>query len=294
MCGIFVTTRPELWRTSIESVLDSLKARGPDANGVWLSPSGRALLLHTRLAIVGLGAEGAQPSANSRTALTYNGEIYNYRSLANEEERSRPLSDTQVLHRLLESEGPQVCDRLRGMYAFAYWDETDGSLTVARDPWGIKPLYILTHAGGGVSVSSELPALLLHADGQRVDPVGVAQYVAFGHTGPDVTLFENIRKLAPGLSMTFRSDGSVSTRVIDQASEFGRLGLEEALEDSVEAHFVADVDVGVFQRWPRLDPRGRVCPQAKFRAADVHHLVPSGLSDRRGTTCSPQCPAARH
>jgi asparagine synthase (glutamine-hydrolysing) len=246
MCGIFATTRPDLWKHLIPRVTEALRHRGPDSEGVWESPSGRALLLQTRLSIVGLGSEGYQPSVHPATALVVNGEIYNYRDLADAEQLTGPLSDTQVLHRRLDAEGPPVCDRLRGMYAFAYWNEADGSLTIGRDPWGIKPLYILRHPSGGVTVCSELPPLNIHPDGRDFDETGVAQYIAFGHTGPEHTVFANITKAAIGTSTTLRPGKTPVERRIDQRGHFESLSLEAALEDSIAAHFVADVEVGVF------------------------------------------------
>ena len=245
MCGIFATTRPDLWRALVPEVLNRMVHRGPDANGVWESPSGRCLLIHTRLSIVGLGHEGDQPSVHERTALTYNGEIYNYRQLADADQLAGPLSDTQVIHRMIDRDGIASADKFRGMYAFAYWDEATGSLTVARDPWGIKPLYVLTHPSGGITVSSELPPLLLHSDGRSLDEAGVAQYVAFGHTGPERTFYANIEKLPPGTSLTVTGSRR-SSRTIDQLSGYSALPLEQAIDNSIEAHFVADVEVGVF------------------------------------------------
>jgi asparagine synthase (glutamine-hydrolysing) len=220
--------------------------RGPDAQGVWESPSSRALFVQTRLSIIGLGSEGDQPSVHPGTTLVINGELYNYRELADADQLAGPLSDTQVVHRLLERDGLVACDRFRGMYAFAYWNESTGAFTIGRDPWGIKPLYVLRHPSGGVTVSSILPSLLLCDDGRRIDPVGIAQYVAFGHTGPDVTCYANITKLAPGTTATYHADGRVTTTTIDQLSSYNAQSVEDALLDSVEAHFIADVEVGVF------------------------------------------------
>ena len=103
MCGIFATTRPDLWRSKIPEVLRLfLKHRGPDAEGVWESPDGEVLLAHTRLAMIGLGSEGDQPATlRSRHALTFNGEIYNYRGLASGLGGDAAVSDTQTLLRLL-------------------------------------------------------------------------------------------------------------------------------------------------------------------------------------------------
>ena len=245
MCGIFATTRPELWESQVEQLLVRMKHRGPDGHGAWTSPSGRVMLLQTRLSIVGLGHEGDQPSIRETSGLTFNGEIYNYRELADANQPLEQLSDTQVFHRILTKEGAAGCDRLRGMFAFAFWNETTGEITYGRDRWGIKPLYVLEHQGGGVSLASELPPLLLHPDAQELDPVGLAQYVAFGHTGPKVTLYRNIRKAEPGVIETRSANGTVRRR-IDQMPDTPTLSMEDAMANTVAAHHVADVEVGLF------------------------------------------------
>ena len=250
MCGVFATTRPDLWRPHVPEILNRLHHRGPDASGVWESPDGRVLMAHTRLSIIGLDGSGAQPavSADGRVTLVYNGEIYNYRDLGRDLGQGAPCSDTAVLADLIASSGATVASRLRGMYAFVSWDATTGTLSAARDPYGIKPLYLLRHSGGGVTLCSEIPPLLL-AERRDVDPAGLALYLAFGHTGPSLTMFERITKILPGTVTQWRSTphGAVSehvSRIGPVTVEASTLGL--ALEDSVRSHLVADVEVGVF------------------------------------------------
>ena len=214
MCGIFATTRPDLWRSRIPEVLRLLQHRGPDADGVWESPDGEVLLAHTRLAIIGLGSEGDQPATLcSQHALTFNGEIYNYRELAVGLGGDAAISDTQTLLRLLARDGTSALPRLRGMYALGWWDASRRTLVAARDPWGIKPLYQLDHEGGGVTLCSELGPLTLLAEARRINPVGLAQFLAFGHTLPSATLFERIRKVPAGtvVAWTIGPDGRIST-----------------------------------------------------------------------------------
>jgi asparagine synthase (glutamine-hydrolysing) len=258
MCGVFATTRPDLWRAHVPEILTRLHHRGPDANGVWEAPDGSVLMVHTRLSIIGLDASGAQPatSADGRVTLVYNGEAYNYRELAAGLARQVGRSDTAVLAELVATEGPEAASRVRGMFAFVAWDATTRTLSAVRDAYGIKPLYLLRHPEGGVTLCSEVPPLLLGGP-RRVDPFGVVHYLAFGHTGPTATMFEHITKVPPGAVMQWRAlpGGAMA----EQASRIGpapagtpgdddcsATGTAAALDDSVRSHLVSDVEVGIF------------------------------------------------
>src|SRR5579859_5409040 len=133
MCGIFATTRPDVWNPLLGRVLGILRHRGPDASGSWLSPDGSVLLAHTRLEVIGLGAAGAQPahSADGSLAVTYNGEIYNYRQQGGLMGLTAVTSDTQVLCELLRRNGASGLGDLRGMFAFVAWDEERQTLAAA-------------------------------------------------------------------------------------------------------------------------------------------------------------------
>src|SRR5205809_1773009 len=124
------------------------RRRGPDGGGVWSSADGRIALGHRRLAIIDTGPHGAQPmsDATGRWTITFNGEIYNYRELRHELERLSYVfhtsSDTEVLINAIAHWGEAALRKLRGMYAFALWDASERELWLARDPYGIKPLYV--------------------------------------------------------------------------------------------------------------------------------------------------------
>lgn len=204
------------------------------------------LLAHTRLAIVGLGPEGVQPRVGRHSALTYNGEIYNHAQIARSLGGEPPACDTETLHRLLEGEGVQGLAQLDGMFAFAWWDIRSRRLVFARDRWGIKPLYLMRHDDGGMSVASELSVFaLLHP---RPDPHGVAHYLAFGHTSSSVTVYERVSKVAPG------SHAEVLIKPGRHQVRWGRSpslpeftgSLEVAVKKSVSDQFMADVPVGLF------------------------------------------------
>jgi len=251
VCGIFASTAPDMWCGRHAEILGLLRHRGPDGRGQVL-PADGPLLIHTRLAIIGLGAEGVQPatSADASTTLVYNGEIYNFRALAARTPRPAASSDTQVLADLLARDPRPALGSLRGMWAFAAWHAGRRELLAARDPFGIKPLYALHHADGGVTLSSELPPLLLSNEVAELDEQGLSQYLALGHTGPTRTVYREITKLLPGRLYRWRrpTGGGPWAMCVEQAlPEPGSvLDVDAALNDSVAAHLVADVEVGCF------------------------------------------------
>jgi asparagine synthase (glutamine-hydrolysing) len=253
VCGIFATTRPDLWDDRVPEILSLLRHRGPDGEDIWRSGDG-PFLGHTRLAIIGLTPEADQPltSADGSLTITFNGEIYNYVEIAADLGIPDAGSDTRVLVETLRRWGVEGLQRLRGMYAFLAWDQRLGRLIAGRDPWGIKPLYVLHHAGGGVTLASEIPPLLLLPEARTIDPAGLGTYLSFGHTGQTVTMFQRIRKVAPGSAWEWRrqNDGRWEARAfrigehtVDPSLE---RALADAVDDSVAAHLVADVEVGVF------------------------------------------------
>ena len=174
MCGITVlfahgpraaaVNREELARINAAMI-----PRGPDGDGSWLSEDGRVGLAHRRLAIIDLSDAAAQPMrladspAGRELRITYNGEIYNYRALKSELEaegrRFRTDSDTEVILHLFDRDGPAMVEKLRGMFALAIWDGDDRSLFLARDPFGIKPLYVADD-GATLRAASQVKALV--------------------------------------------------------------------------------------------------------------------------------------
>ncbi|MFZ1537833.1 MAG: asparagine synthetase B, partial [Chromatiaceae bacterium] len=152
MCGLaaifaYHAEAPPVDEAELLRMRERMMARGPDGAGLWVSDEHRVGLAHRRLAIIELSALGAQPmvSQDGRFHIVFNGEIYNYQTLRHELEgggyRFRSHSDTEVLLALFGALGPAMLGRLRGMFAFAIWDAWEQSLFVARDAYGIKPLY---------------------------------------------------------------------------------------------------------------------------------------------------------
>ncbi len=233
--------------------------RGPDSDGIF--EGGQAVLAARRLSIIDLDG-GRQPITNEdgSVVVVQNGEIYNYRELRAELERSghrfATASDTEVLVHLYEQHGDAFLERLRGMFALAIWDSRQRRLLLARDRFGIKPLYYGI-ADGAISFASELKAMLeVPGFSRAIDPRAVSAFLAFNSIPAPLTIFASARKLPPGCSLVWR-EGEVReeryARPTPVPASEARSGppdalaaeLRETLRDSVRAHLVADVPVGV-------------------------------------------------
>ncbi len=190
-----------------------MRSRGPDGAGVWIAEDGRVGLAHRRLAIIDVGESGAQPmeDVSGRLRIVFNGEIYNYQSLRADLEgrgyRFRSHSDTEVLLNLYAERGAGMLRLLRGMYAFAIWDAGDRRLFLARDPFGIKPLYY-ADTEGTLRFASQTKAILSGgAVAREPDPAGHVGFMLWGSVPEPYTLFKPIRALPPGSYMTVDRDG---------------------------------------------------------------------------------------
>jgi len=260
MCGLAGILRldddaPPIDPDDLARCRDAMRARGPDGEGLWIAPSGRVGLAHRRLAILDLSDAGLQPMADAsgRYRVVLNGEIYNFRELRAElgaaGVRFRSQSDTEVLVELWARHGTDTMARLRGMYAFAMWDDRDRELVLARDPYGIKPLYYSV-AGGRMRFASQVRALELARDvPDDVEPAGLVGFLLWGSVPEPWTLRRAVRAVPAGHYVVARA-GRVGPPVAHY--DFGRLpepGAADpavALEDSVRAHLVSDVPVAVF------------------------------------------------
>jgi asparagine synthase (glutamine-hydrolysing) len=214
MCGIAGIAGGTPGRPVLEAMLSALEHRGPDDRGVHVG-DGVALGM-TRLAIIDL-VSGRQPmsSEDGAATLVFNGEIYNFRAvragLEARGQRFRTGSDTEVLLRAWQLDGARCVERLRGMFAFAVWDARRGTLFLARDRMGKKPLYYWQ--GDGVLVfASEIKALLGHpGPGRAVDWPAFHHYLAYGYTPAARSAFAGIAKLPPGHTAVLEA-GALSTR----------------------------------------------------------------------------------
>ncbi len=270
MCGVagifrYLEGAPPVDREDLLRMREQMLHRGPDGAGLWVSPDGLCGLAHRRLAIIDLSEAGAQPMLDPETgnAIVFNGEIYNYLALRAELEARgavfRSRSDTEVLLHLWRIFGEKMVERLRGMFAFALWDARDRRLFLARDPLGIKPLY-LADDGKTLRFASQVKALI--AGGVPAEPsaAGMAGFFLWGHVPEPWTWAEAVKALPAGSTLSVSIDGPVPSprRYFDlreeilRAEEQGAQAKEllpealDAVADSVRHHLVADVPVGVF------------------------------------------------
>jgi asparagine synthase (glutamine-hydrolysing) len=202
--------RPEQLRSLTLAMREALRHRGPDDAGLWQSNDGLVCLGHRRLAIVDLRPEGRQPLLNEdgSVAVTFNGEIYNYRALTRRLEaaghRFATRTDTETLCHLFEGDPDRAVADLEGMFAFAVWRSHSRELVLARDPLGKKPLYY-GMANGLLAFASELTALeQVPGLCTAIDKVGVQHYLLLQFVHPPYTIYQACRKLAPGSILRVR------------------------------------------------------------------------------------------
>lgn len=272
MCGIngifaYGPMAPQIDPAEALRTRDAMFRRGPDGAGLWQSDDRRVCLAHRRLAIIDLSELGAQPmvSEDGRYAVTFNGEIYNYRELRDEllgmGVRFRSHSDTEVLLHLYRRDGEAMLGRLRGMFAFAIWDASKHQLFLARDPYGIKPLYY-SDDGATFRFASQVRALLASgAVVNELDPGGMVGYFLWGSVPEPLSLYRDIRLLSAGSSVRidvrgagpvrrYWEIGDVITASMEAASAIPvgseREFFKAAMRDSLQAHLIADVQVGAF------------------------------------------------
>jgi asparagine synthase (glutamine-hydrolysing) len=241
----------------IGTMLDMIRHRGPDDEGVYLSP--RIGLGHARLSIIDL-TSGHQPLSNEDGTIwiVFNGEVYNFRELRNfllgKGHVFKTQTDTEVIVHLYEELGLQCVEKLRGMFAFALWDENAQTLFLARDRVGIKPLYY-SLSDKAIVFASEIKAILADpAINRELAPEIVDRFLTFLYVPGENTLLQGIHKLAPGHYLLARNGKAEIRQYWDlrflKPSE--SLSLKDAeeellslLSEVVELHMIADVPVGV-------------------------------------------------
>ncbi len=270
MCGIvgaltfdgssFTITKPYITR-----MRDTMRHRGPDGEGLWISNDGAVGFGHRRLSIIDLSKSANQPMSNETGScwLTFNGEIYNHASIRAElvglghRHWKTDHSDTEVIVRAFEEWGIACLERFRGMFAIGLWDDKSKYLWLARDRIGVKPLYYSIHHNR-ITFASEIKALLEDPDQARaVNEEAIYHYLSFLTTPAPQTMFRGIRKLPPGTWLRIDSRGNVQEKcywdVWDHTEELRTTSETEIAErlltelrTAVSLRKVSDVPVGVF------------------------------------------------
>ena len=259
MCGIagYVTTKDKPEQTVLKKMTDRIAHRGPDGEGFYLDD--QCGLGHRRLAIIDLDG-GDQPiySSDRRYVIVYNGEIYNYKELRAELKECGAAfyteSDTEAILAGFARWGTDVLSHLRGMFAFAIWDSLKRELFLARDPWGIKPLYIYEETGAFL-FGSEIKAFLDHPDFKKeFNGKPLAAYLCYNSVPTEETFFRGVKRVQPGHFVIVRANGSVedacyrtltfseTAMSLEEASK----AIGAAMAESVRYHQIADVEVGSF------------------------------------------------
>ncbi|HEV2211481.1 MAG TPA: asparagine synthase (glutamine-hydrolyzing) [Verrucomicrobiae bacterium] len=269
MCGIaaifnYRTGQP-ISCTELLQTREAMSRRGPDDAGCWVSADGCVGLAHRRLSILDLSPAAAQPMhhADGSSCIVFNGEIYNYRELRAELRAQgcafQTTSDTEVLLHLYQRHGRDLVHKLRGMYAFALWDFRQRGLLIARDPFGIKPLYISDN-GQTFRAASQVKALLAAgAVDTSPEPAGHTGFFLWGHVPSPYTLYRGIRSFPPGTTLWLDANGARAERtfysipqILSDAEaqpvthDSDDSILADAIGSAVRHHLVSDVPVGLF------------------------------------------------
>lgn len=276
MCGICGFTEkitknetgPRQTRQEREKILEAMMAalihRGPDQGNSWLSE--KVAFGFRRLSIID-PAGSVQPMANETGSLilVFNGEIYNYQELRQElfkaGHRFSTQGDSEVLLHGYEEWGEHLPDHLRGMFAFAIWDENRQTLYAARDPFGIKPFYYAL-ADGALLFASEIKGILPHPSyKKKLNPEALEQYLSFQYSALEKTFFQGIWQLLPGHFLKYDQNSSALTveqyfvptlypdsppKRLNRTEEEWIAELDKVIADSVKHHMAADTEIGTF------------------------------------------------
>ncbi|MDD1626074.1 MAG: asparagine synthase (glutamine-hydrolyzing), partial [Methylococcaceae bacterium] len=272
MCGIngiFLhnSSNYNVDRDELLATRDYMYNRGPDGEGLWISDCGRVGFGHRRLAIIELTNLGAQPmhTSDGQLSITFNGEIYNHNELRQKLEAKgfvfRSHSDTEVLLNLYRDCGIEMVKQLRGMFAFAIWDNCNKKLIIARDPYGIKPVYY-SNGSGVFRFASQVKALLAsNKIDDSINPAGLVSFLLWGSVSEPFTFYEHIQILPAGHILEINASGeqkihqywNINTVINDACRLAEHISSDKAIEsstlairDSVKAHMIADVPIGTF------------------------------------------------
>ena len=272
MCGIAgqLNFRGNLKPESVNCMINAVRHRGPDDSGVMASGNHQVVFGHRRLSILDLSSAGHQPmrSKDGKTLLVFNGEIYNYKELKlryfNEEDNFISTGDSELLLRLWEKLGQDCVPLLRGMFAFAIWDERKEALFLVRDPCGIKPLYYKRHeflGSSGYLFCSELKGLKAFLGNLELEYEALGLFLKWGSIPAPSTIYKGVTALEAGTILRISRDREDVTRywsygeILCKAANdpFYAANREDAVSyvrdlllESVGLHLVSDVPVGAF------------------------------------------------
>lgn len=255
MCGIagYISEKKPTKKV-LKAMTDRIEHRGPDGEGFYLDDN--IALGHRRLAILDL-TTGDQPIYNEEkdVVVVLNGEIYNYQELREELKKKKhkfvTKTDTEVLVHGYEEWGHNLTKKLRGMYAFAIWNKKEQELYMARDGWGIKPLYYYQN-GKTLMFASEIKAFLDHPDFiKEFNDEILSAYLCFNSVPTEETFFKGVKRVEPGHQLIYKDNNLEIERFFKLEFDEQNTNLEksaeeinEAMTDSVKRHFHADVEVG--------------------------------------------------
>ena len=258
MCGFCgFTGKVENKEQVIENMMEKIVYRGPDSKGSHVDSD--IALGFRRLSIIDL-ADGTQPIYNEdgTKVIVFNGEIYNYQGiredLISKGHTFKTKTDTEVILHGYEEYGPEVLNKFRGMFGIAIWDLVSKELFIARDFFGIKPMYY-TQVGNDLIFGSEIKCILIHPNVKKeLNESALQNYLSFQYGVPNDTFFKDIYCLQPGHYLKFKDGKLEITRYwkpdfkIDESWEEDKLveKIDEVFKDSVEAHKISDVEVGCF------------------------------------------------
>lgn len=264
MCGIFGYSLKQTGALDLADIAPVIQHRGPDGRGFFYSDDGYVGLGHVRLAIIGLGEGAAQPylSSDKQAALIYNGEIYNFKRLAEVLKQEGvdlvDHSDTVVLFQFLQQHGVSNLNQLNGMFAFAFYDQVSGELSIVRDGYGIKPLYYEV-SERGVFFASEIKALLaMGCKPGALDALSIARYNTYLWNPSSEVPTRNIKKLEPGCCLKIKQgyiidnyrwfdlSGQVSLTNKGRNTKSYITDTAHHIRKAVHRQMVSDVEVGAF------------------------------------------------
>ena len=267
MCGISglfnFTNRNIEAKKIISEIVKIQNLRGPDDNGQWQSDCKKVLFGHNRLSIIDLSTNGKQPfiSLDNNFIITFNGEIYNFKEIKKEliskNIKFRSNTDTEVIIESYKFWGLEFLNKLRGMFAFALWDDLNKKLILARDPFGIKPLYYSIKNGVCYFASQVKSLRSIHEISNEKSEAGIVNFYMWGNIQEPYTLYKDIRSLEKGSFMVIDINGNVinnkfadikkeiieadilNFKNYDEKIEY----LKESIEETVSFHQISDVPI---------------------------------------------------